>query len=64
MNVMIVVGDILIWKYHGQAVAYIYDTSSETVLGGFDISFNSVMNGLVRSEAKLNISHLMTMVKI
>lgn len=46
----------LIWKYHGQAVAYIYDTSSETVLGGFEISFNSVMNGLVRSEAKLNMS--------
>ena len=48
-----VTGDILIWDYYGQARAYLAGSSSETVLGGFNISLVSIMNGVVRSEARL-----------
>ena len=49
-----VTGNILIWDYYGQARAYLDGSSSETVLlGGFNISLISIMNGVIRSEARL-----------
>ena len=34
-------------------MAYLAGSSSETVLGGFNISLVSIMNGVIRSEARL-----------
>ena len=48
-----VTGDRLIWDYYGQAVSYLAGSSSDTVLGGFNLSLVSIMNGVVRSEARL-----------
>ena len=48
-----VTGDILIWDYYGQLVSYVRGSSSETVLGGFNLALVSIMNGVIRSEARL-----------
>ena len=48
-----VTGTILIWDYYGQAMAYLNGSPSDTVLGGFNISLVSIMNGVIRSEASL-----------
>ena len=48
-----VTGTILIWDYYGQTEAYLAGSSSETVLGGFNLTLVSIMNGVIRSEARL-----------
>ena len=48
-----VTGDRLIWDYYGQLVSYVHGSSSETVLGGFNLALVSIMNGVIRSEARL-----------
>ena len=48
-----VTGDRLLWVYYGQAVSYFDGSSSETVLGGFNLILVSIMNGVIRSEARL-----------
>ena len=48
-----VTGDRLMWDYYGQAVSYFDSSSSETVLGGFNLTLVSIMNEVIRSEARL-----------
>ena len=48
-----VTGTILIWDYYGQTEAYLAGSPSERVLGGFNLTLVSIMNGVIRSEARL-----------
>ena len=48
-----VTGTILTWDYYGKGRSYLTGSSSDTVLGGFNIILVSIMNGMIRSEARL-----------
>ena len=48
-----VTGTILIWDYYGQTETYLAVSPSERVLAGFSLTLVSIMNGVIRSEARL-----------
>ena len=44
---------LLIWDYYGQTETYLAGSPSERILGGFNLTLVSTMNGVIRSEASL-----------
>ena len=44
---------LLIWNYYGHTESYLAGSPSERILGGFNLTLVSTMNGVIRSEASL-----------